>query len=404
MSESSKVGSEEGTPTPLGHEPHLLDLLVVFAKNKRLVFGLPLGAAIVSAIISLALTPTYTGRTTILPPQQRESSAAALLARVGGLSDVLGSSLGIKHPNDLYVGMLQSETIANRLIHRFELLKVYDTEYLVDTRNFLKGVSRITSGKDGVIAIEVEDRDPKRAAALANAYVEELERLAQTLAVTEASKRRLFLEKQLKSAKDTLGQAETELRKTQEKTGLIKLDEQGRAIIEAVATLRAQIASKEIQLRVMRSFATEHNPDLFRTEQELAGMRSQLAGLERASQAGAGDIFVPTRKVPEFGLEYVRRLRDVKYYETMFELLAKQYELAKIDEAKESVLIQVLDKATEPEKRTKPKRTQIVLITAFVAGILTILFVLLRESSERGKADPFQRARMDLIRRYLWSK
>jgi uncharacterized protein involved in exopolysaccharide biosynthesis len=297
--------------------------------------------------------------------------------------------------------MLRSRTIADNLVQRFKLQELYEVEYVADARRELEKASSITSGKDGVITIEVDDTAPKRAAALANAYAEELEKLTQTLAVSEASQRRLFFERQLKSTKEDLARAEVALRRAQEETGLIKLDEQGRAIIEAVATLRAQVAAKEIQLRVMRSFAAEQNPDLVRTEQELAGLRAQLRGLERTNQIGHGDIFVPTVKVPQIGLEHVRKLRDVKYYETMFELLAKQYELARIDEAKDASLIQILDNAVVPEKKSKPRRALIVIFTALVAGIIAILIAFLSEAVGNAAQDPVKADRMSQLRSSL---
>src|SRR6266581_8087932 len=182
-------------------EISLLDLLIVLAKHKRIVFGVPFAVAVVAAIISLLLPNIYTGTTRILPPQQSASAAAALLNQLGGalggLAGAAGGTLGIRNPNDLYVGMLKSRTVADNLIVRFELAKVYDEDYLSETRKRLAKETTITSGRDGIIAIEVDDKNPKRAADLANAYVDELMRLTKVLAVTEASQRRLFFERQL---------------------------------------------------------------------------------------------------------------------------------------------------------------------------------------------------------------
>ncbi len=346
----------------------------------------------------------YTGVTRILPPQQSQSTAAAMLGQLGALAGVAGTSLGIKNPNDLYVGMLKSRTVADNLISRFELRKLYETKTADDARKALEGNSRVTSGKDGLIAIEFDDKDPKRAAAIANAYVEELYKLTQTLAVTEASQRRLFFEKQLALTKRELGNAEVALKTTQEETKLIKIDEQGRAIIEAFARLRAQVVAKEVQLGAMRSFATEQNPDLIRTQQELIGLRAQLAKMEKSHNPTQGDILVPTGQVPEAGLEYLRKLRDVKYYETIFELLAKQYEAAKIDEARDTSLIQVLDKALEPEKKSKPKRALIVILTALVFGFLAVIWAFIREAGEKARQNPEQAERLNLLRRYVRGK
>jgi tyrosine-protein kinase Etk/Wzc len=391
------------TPQPAGDDDEisLLDLAIVLAKHKKLIFGLPFVVAVIAAIVSLLMTPIYTATTKILPPQQSQSTAAAMLGQLGALAGVAGGALGIKSPNDLYIGMLRSRTVADNLIARFDLRKLYETKTADDTWKALDGNTRVTSAKDGLITVEFEDKDPKRAAVIANGYVEELYKLTQTLAVTEASQRRLFFEKQLTLAKDNLAQAEVGLKQTQESTGLIKLDEQGKAIITAVATLRAQIAAKEVQLGAMHAFATDKNPDYIVTQQEIVGLRAQLQRLEKSNNVGQGDIFVPTGKVPEAGLEYLRKLRDVKYYETIFELLAKQYEIAKADEARDASIIQVLDKASEPERRSRPKRTQIVIISALAAGFLAVLLAFVAEALEKTRQDPGSRERIDRLRRYL---
>jgi tyrosine-protein kinase Etk/Wzc len=360
-----------------------LDLALVAAKHKRVVFGIPLLASIVAAICALLMPNIYTGRALIMPPQQQSATAATLLGQLGVLSSGGASSLGLKNPGDLYVGMLKSRTIADSLISRFKLADQFETDTMVETRRELMGRSRFTAGKDGLISIEYEDENPQRAADIANAYVDELDKLTQSIAVGEAGQRRLHFERQLKRAKEDLADAEVELKKTQERTGLIKIDEQGRAIIEAVASLRAQIAAKEVELASMRgTFATESNPEYVRAQEQFRGLRDQLKRLEQSQPAGKGDkgdIFVPTGKVPEAGLEYIRKLRDVKYFETMFELLAKQYEIAKLDEAKEGAIVQVVDKATPPDRKSKPMRLLIVLVTATALGILSLLYAFARE-------------------------
>jgi uncharacterized protein involved in exopolysaccharide biosynthesis len=272
-----------------------------------------------------------------------------------------------------------------------------------DARRRLASITTITPGRDGIISIDVDSHDPKRAAALANAYVEELEKMNERLAVTEAAQRRLFFEKQLQLQKNALASAEVDLQRTQEKTGLIKLDEQGRAIIEAVAEVRAQIAAKEVQIGAMRSFTTDVNPERVRAEAELRGLRQQLAKLEQSGGVLNKGTFVPTGKVPEVGLEFVRKLRDVKYHETLFELLAKQYELARLDESKDASIIQVLDRAVPPERKSKPARRQIVLVTAFVSVLFTVLLIALLEAYERAQSDPARAAQIGLIKSYLRS-
>lgn len=395
-------GAPEETRQAAGKadEISLLDLLIVVAKHKTMILAVTLGVAAVSLVVSLLLPNIYTGTAKVLPPQQSQSAAAMLLGQLGGLAGLAGGSVGLKNPSDLYVGMLKSRTVADGVIARFDLQKLYDLRTMVETRKLLADNTYIAAGKDGLITVEFEDRDPNRAAAVANAYVEELDRLSQNLAVTEAAQRRLFFERQLKQAKEDLGNAELALKVTQEKTGLIKLDDQGRAIIEAVAALRGQIAAKEVELRAMRTFTTEGNPDYVRVRQQLAGLRAELTKLERSQIGGRGDILLPTGRVPEAGLEYVRKFRDVKYNETIFELLAKQFEAAKIDEAKEATIIQVVDKAIVPDRRSKPKRLVIVTLAILVAGFVALVWAFVREARERAAQDPMQAARIAALRRY----
>lgn len=396
----TEPNASETNANPQGAEDEisLLDLLIVLAKHKKLVLGLPFAAAVLAAGLSLLLPNVYTATARILPPQQGQSTAAAMLGQLGALAGAAGGSLGIKNPNDLYVGMLKSRTVADSLIARHKLQTRYEENTLDDTRKALEKVTNISAGKDGIIAIEVDDEDPRFAAELANAYVDELHRLNQTLAVTEAAQRRLFFERQLQQTKDSLTQAEVELNKVQQATGVVQLDAQGKAAIEAVAALRARIAAKEVELAAVRTFATEQNPDYLRLTQELAGLRGQLARFERGGEASA----LPSAgKLTEAGLDYVRKLREVKYQETVFELLARQFEAAKLDEARNASLIQVLDKAVPPDRKSKPKRSLIVLLASLAAGLVTVIVAFMREARERAVQDPEQAERYRLLGQYL---
>jgi len=288
--------------------------------------------------------------------------------------------------------------VADSIIARLDLGKVYDEGRLSDTRKRLEKATTIVSGRDGIITIDVEDKDPKRAADLANAYVEELMNLTKVLAVSEASQRRLFFERQLIQAKDNLVAAEIVARQGLQKGGIAQVDAQGRSMIEVTARLRAQVSAKEVQIGAMRTFAAEGNPELQRTQQELEALRHELARVEGSSPAAAyakGDVAGNT------GLGTLSRLRDVKYYEFLYELLAKQYELAKIDEAKDATIIQVLDKAIEPDRRSKPKRVLITLLSAFAAVFVSVLWAFIREAAAGAKRDPVRASRFATLRGYL---
>lgn len=367
-------------------EISLLDLLIVLAKHKRLLIGLPMLFGALALAFGLITKPIFEAKTTILPPQQQQSSAAAMLSQLGGLAGAAGASLGIKNPNDLYVAMLQSRSIADPLISKFKLQEVYEAETLTDTRRKLADSSNIASGKDGLISIAVEDFSPELAAKLANAYVEELRNLTKTLAVTEAGQRRQYFETQLNKTKKELADAEVALKQTQEKTGVLQLEAQGQATMEALASLRAQIASRQVQLSAMRNFATEQNPDYQRVRAELGGLQQQLNALTKGSNED--DVLVSRAKAPEIAVEYLRKVRDLKYQETLFELLSKQYELAKLDEARDGANIQILDVATPPERKSKPKRALLILIAGMGGFFLACISAFVLEAINKSKADP----------------
>lgn len=394
--ESGSLPAEAGNVEE--DEISLLDLLIVLAKHKKRIIGITLLGIVLSVAASLSMTNIYTSTTRILPPQQSSSGAAALLAQLGGLAGAAGGLAGIKNPNDLYVAMLKSRTLLDAMVVRFDLVKKFEASGPAKARNALEGMSTISAGKDGIISIDVDHSEPEFAAQLANAYVEELRKLNQDLAVTEAAQRRLFFEGHLKAAKEKLAAAETAMRELQEKSGLLVLDQQSRASIESVAALRAQIGAKEVQIQSMRLFATTNNPDLKFAEQELAGLRTQLEKL-RANEPG--DVLIPASKIPGQGLEYVRRLREVKYAETIFEVLAKQYELARIEEGKNASLIQVLDRAVPAEWKSKPRRSIIVILSTLAAFFLAVLSAFVSEAMGRARRDPRQAERLGELRRLL---
>ena len=372
----------------------LLDLLIVLAKHKLAIIGLPLLAAIGAVIYSLSLPNVYTATTKLLPPQGNQSASALLAAQAGAVAG-LGGLIGGKSPTELYVGMLRSRTVADNLVQRFDIQKVSGAKYASQAREALGAVTNIGIGRDGIITIEVDDYDPARAAAIANGYVEELFKLTQVLAVTEASQRRVFFEQQFARAKENLSKAETTARQALEQGGLIKVDEQGRAMIQTNARLRAEITAKEVQIGAMRAFAAERNPDLRMAEQELESMKRELAKMEGRGGASVADA--PGGK----GVANVRLLRELKYHETLYELLARQYEMARIDEAKDSAVVQVLDQAVPPDRKSKPARARIVLGATLAALIVAIAWALAREALARARKDARQAARVDALKRHM---
>jgi tyrosine-protein kinase Etk/Wzc len=386
---------------PAEEEISLLDLLIVIARRRRLIARTVFGLVLAAVIISLLLPKRYTATTSILPPQQNSSNGAALMGQLGSLGSVASlatGSLGLKNPNDLQVAFLKSETVENEMVDRFHLQQLYHVKRKSDARKKLENAVEIDSGsKDGLIHISVTDGSPQRASEMANAYVDEYKRFSSTMAVSEASQRRLFFEQQLSQAKDNLGKAEEDLKRTEQQTGLIQLDGQAQALIQSVSQLHAQIAAKEVQIRAMRSFATGENPDLQVAEEELAGLQAQDQKMGATSEGSFNALLIPKGKMQESSLIYVRKLRDVKYYQTIFDLLARQYEAAKIDEAREGALIQVVDPATIPDHRSSPKRTYIVLGAAVFGMLIGVGWAFAAEGYTRLSNDPAERSRLETL-------
>jgi len=377
------VASHDENDSELG----LIDLMIVLAKHKKLICIVPLIAAVVSAGVSLALPETYKAAVKLLPPQQQQSGASALLAQFGGVASMAAGVAGLKNPNDLYVGMLKSRTIADRLIARYDLKKVYQTELAESARMRLSENTAIASGKDGLITIEVEDRDQKRVAKLANSYVDELFNLTRTLAVTEAAQRRLFFERELESAKNKLAKAEIALKSALEKHGVISVDVESRTAVETMARLRAQISAKEIELNSMRAFVTSSHPEFQRAQEELNSLRGQLSKIENGQEKQGGEESAGAN-VQQGGLESIQRFRDLKYFQMLYELLVKQYEAARLDEAKDPSIVQVLDPAVEPEHRAKPKRAFIVLASVIASFVAAVIAAFVLESKAKALANP----------------
>jgi uncharacterized protein involved in exopolysaccharide biosynthesis len=362
MSNSSSVG----IATTPKEQFSLFHILIEMLGHKRLLVIGPLLVTLVVAGLAFLEPSYYRANTKILPPQQAQSGAAAVLAQLGGVGGAAAGAAGIKNPNELYIGMLRSRTIADRLIEKHKLANVYDRHSVEQVRKLLAKKTAITNGKDNLITIEVEDTDPQRAAAIANSYTAELLALTKVIAVTEAGQRRLFYERQLEASRTNLENAELKLRTALGSGGISNVDTESRVIVETVARLRAQIAAKEIEARTMQNFMTGQNPDVQKVQAELASARAEL---DRVEQRGNGT----SSRTGQTGLENMKLLREVKYHQMLYELLAKQFEVARLDESKDASIIQVLDAAVPPEQKAGPARA----IMAVSSGLLTFAVLLL---------------------------
>jgi tyrosine-protein kinase Etk/Wzc len=407
-SEPRSAASLTGGGTENADEISLLDLLIVLANRKKLIFLVTAAFAVAGLVVSLLLPSRYTAIVTLLPPQQASSLSSALASQLGGLSglggvaSLAGSGLGLKNPNDMFIGMLKSRTVEDAMVQKFHLMDEYNKKYVSTARKaFEDHVTLDGASKDNLIHISVEDRDPRRAAELANGYVDQFRSLSEHLAIGEAAQRRLFFEQQLLQAKDNLANAEEALKRTEQSTGLIQLDSQSRALIESAAAIRAQISEKEVQIQGMQTYATGENAQLQQAEQELNSLRAQLAKLGGSEDSGSAGILVPKGKVPEASLQYIRAYRDLKYNETIFEILARQFEAAKLDEAREGALIQVVDSAVPPDRHSFPKRGLMVIGAAVIGLFFGIFAALLQHGYRRLKSDPETNQKLAQLRESL---
>jgi tyrosine-protein kinase Etk/Wzc len=383
----------------------LIDLLTWWGEGKRLILGVTVAAALASLAVSFMLPLVYTARTSLLPPtSQNSSGASAALAALGSLGGLAGGMA--KTPDELYVALLKSDSVQRALDERFKLKERYEVKSYEVLRKTLPKYIRVASEKkSGVISVEVDDEDPKFAAELANAHVGEVTKVLGRLAVSEAQLRRVFFEQQLKDTKENLIKAETQLRAVQEKSGVIALDKQAEALILGAAQLRGLIAEREVQLKVLRGGATEQNPDVMRMNAELRALRGELARMESSKGGNAGSaVDMPVGKLPEVAIDYVRARRELKLQETLLEGMIRQFEMAKLDEAKEGPVLQQVDAALVPDYKSKPSRGLIILSSTLLALIVSAVWIAWRRFSllSRENDPEAQAAHALLSRAWRW--
>jgi uncharacterized protein involved in exopolysaccharide biosynthesis len=381
-----------------GRSGGIVALLIVLGRYKLPVAATSAVVALAATVIVFVMPVTYTATARILPPQQGQSMAAAMLGQLGGgLAGMAGGVLGVRSANELYVGMLKSATVADGVIARFQLKDVFRERYQVDARKILAKASRFSVDKSGIIVIEADAATPELAAGIANAYIDELHQVMNTLAISDAAQRRVFFEKEVEGARARLADSEARLRNAITDTGLVSVEAQSRGAVDLMMRLRAQISAKEIEIGAM-TYATANNPERIRVEQQLATMRQELARLE-LGRRGSAKSNTGEHDGAATGVANIQLLRDVKYNETVFEFLAKQLELARVEESKQAPIVQVLDRAPLPEKRSKPKRALIVA-GAFVVGLLLAAGgACLVDALQRNLTDPSRRAQIEDLRR-----
>lgn len=384
----------------------LLDLLTWIGEGKRTIAAVTVAAALAASAVAFLKTPIYTARTTLLPPNsQQQSGSAAALAALGALGGLAGG-LAAKTPDELFVALLKGDSVQRALDQRFDLKARYEVKNYEALRKTLPEYIRVSADKkSGVINVEVDDEDPKFAAELANAHATEITKVLGRLAVSEAQLRRSFFEQQLKDTKENLVKAEQEMRRVQEKSGVIVLDKQAEALIGGAAALRAQIAEREVQLKVLRTAATEQNPDVLRLMSELRALRAELSRMESSSGGSPGSaVDLPVGKIPEASIEYIRARRELKLQETLLESMIRQFEIAKLDEAKEGPVLQQVDVALPPDYKSKPSRALIILGGTMVALLLSTLWVIVRRYQAVVREQDPQAAQAWQAMRQAWSR
>lgn len=336
----------------------------ILNNHRRVIAGATLIAGLAGAGLSLVLTPTYTAKASFLTPQQQGATSAALAALGGLAGGLMSASGGLKTPSDQYVSLMESVRVTDALIDRFKLMDVYGAKFRDDARiKLAKYAKFVPSKKDNFIYVEVDDESPQRAAALANAYIEELQKLTSSLALTEAQQRRAFFEQQLTLTKEQLARAQAELEAAGFNAGAMSAD--AKATAELYAKAKANAASAQIELDSLRRSRTDSAPEVLRQQAVVSGLLTQVRQLERPSDKSQSAA-------------YISAYRDFKYQETLFEINARQFEAAKMDEAREGPQIQVVDAAQTPERRSKPKRVSMTLLFAMFGAILSSLAVLAR--------------------------
>jgi tyrosine-protein kinase Etk/Wzc len=381
----------------------LLDLLLVMAQRKVTIILATIIGLFLGMILVLLMHPTFTAKAVIMPPQQGQSSAA-LVTQLSSLASLtgLGNAGALRDPNDLYLAIVQSNTVADAVIKRLNLEAVYHVKKLSQARTALAANSKFVSDKGGMISITTKDEDPRRAADIANTYVDELHSINSRLVIGEASVRRNFFAQQLALAKDRLTDAEIALQQTEESTGAISPIGQTGVVIQQIAQLQSQIITREVQLDALRTSSTDQNPDVIRLNSELAGLREQMAQLESAQKRhNPGDISLSSRSLPQDQIVYLRKQRDVQYHTLIFDLIARQFEAARLDEAKASPLIQVLDPAQPPDRKSGPFRALWTLAGGFLGFLFGCSRVIGSYVFARVEANPASAHRLAQFRRAL---
>jgi uncharacterized protein involved in exopolysaccharide biosynthesis len=367
----------------------LFELVRALYRGRRTILATSVAILAVATVVAFLLPLQYTSTVSFIPPSATSGgSVAAALA--GQLSTLGVDSLGAgKTSGDLYAGILRSRSVASQLVKRFNLMQVYRVKKESQAEEILNSFTAVKADlKSSIITVSVTAKSPAFAQDLAKAYTDALQETNGRLAISQSSQRRLFFEQQLAKEKDDLEDAEVELKKIEEESGLIAPTGQTASEIRTIAETQAQMAVRQIQLAALRQSATEQNPEIIRLKSEIEDIQGQLLRLQK----GGGNEYtaaIPTSKVPALQLEFVRKEREVKYHEALFEMLSKQYESAHLEESRDAPVLQMLDPPSYPDTKSAPKRMYIMLGGLIFGLIAGCVWVLVR--------DPFLKLRASLV-------
>ena len=374
-------GSASGDATPALSEVSVIEILTTLAMRKGFIAKVSGSALLAGVAISLLLPVRYTATTRIMTPQPTPSANLILANQLNksgldSLSSLGGAAgLGFKNPNVIYIALLSSRSIADDILQHFGLVSEYHSKNMTSARKALAANTRIVSESSGLIAISVTDSDRNRAAEISNAYTQGLRTLTKTLAVTEASQRRIYYEDQLKHAKDELVKAEFALQQVQRKKGVVLPEAQAKAVIEGLASLQAQVAAKEVELQALRSYSTERNPNVQIVESELDSLRAQARLKEQTGPSGSSSV-LGLQDVAGGGLEFLDAEHELQYRQILFDMLLKQYDAARLDESRDAAVMQVVEPAIPPDLKSSPRRAAIVLLLTALAFLSACLYAL----------------------------
>jgi tyrosine-protein kinase Etk/Wzc len=367
----------------------LLEYWAAVKRRRGFVLKMVGGVFALSVVVSLLLPKTYAATARVLPPPQKNTLGSTLMAGLAQNADFVSDSLlDTNKSSDLWAEILASRTVGDAVVQRFGLTKVYGKKTAEDARECLEKRVVIKKSKAGIVSVTVEDGLPGRAADMANAFVDELDRINKYVAMGSGTRARVFLEGRLEETRAGLSGAEKALNEFQRKNGAVKLDDQSEAVIKAIGSARGELMAKEVELHTTLSYATEDNPKVGMLKAEIAGLRREVGKMEVAGRGhDASDVLIPASRFPDLNLQYARLLRDIKIRQALYESLLAQYEQAKIAEAKDSPTVQVLDRAAAPSRKLRPARVQIVALSTLLSLFLAPLLAIVADGYGRKRRD-----------------